>query len=81
MVFAGRAITLRCLGRRDLLRTKLFALCDRGIDLGDCLALQPTAVELDAVAPWLERQDAHPGWGAHVRATLEDLRRRLGDGV
>ena len=81
VVFEGRAITLRCLGRRDLLRSKLFALCDRGIDLGDCLALRPTAVELDAVAPWLERQDAHPDWAAHVRATFEELRRRLNDGV
>jgi hypothetical protein len=40
-VFAGTAIHLRCLGREDLLCAKLFALCDRGIDLGDCLALAP----------------------------------------
>ena len=30
VVYAGRAITLRCLGRLDLLRSKVFALCDRG---------------------------------------------------
>src|SRR5262245_26739796 len=44
-VFTGTAVQLRCLGRDDLLRSKLFALCDRGIDLGDCLALSPSADE------------------------------------
>jgi hypothetical protein len=79
--FSGVAIQLRCLGREDLLRSKLFALCDRGFDLGDCLALAPTAEELRAILPWLEQQDGHPGWPAHVRATLADLGRRLGHGV
>ena len=81
LVFAGPAVTLRTLGRLDLLRSKLFALCDRGTDLGDCLALRPTAAELDEIAPWLEQQDTHPDWPAHTRATLADLRRRLGHGV
>lgn len=78
VVFAGRAVTLRTLGRLDLLRSKLFALCDRGTDLGDCLALRPTSAELAELTPWLERQDAHPDWPAHTRVTLADLRRRLG---
>jgi hypothetical protein len=79
--FAGAAIQLRCLGRDDLLCSKLFALCDRGLDLGDCLALAPTADELRAILPWLEQQGGHPGWPAHVQTTLADLGRRLGDGV
>jgi hypothetical protein len=80
-VFAGTAIHLRCLGREDLLCAKLFALCDRGIDLGDCLALAPKINELENVLPWLERQDANPDWPDHVRATFADLRRRLGHGI
>jgi hypothetical protein len=80
-VFIGTAIHLRCLGRSDFLCSKLFALCDRGIDLGDCLALAPTAEEIGHVLPWLEKQDAHSGWPAHVRATLADIGRRLGHGV
>ncbi len=40
--FAGAALELRAPGRLDLLRTKLFALCDRGTDLQDCLALAPS---------------------------------------
>ncbi|HMG57353.1 MAG TPA: hypothetical protein VK601_27830, partial [Kofleriaceae bacterium] len=79
--FSGVAIELRCLGRMDLLRSKLFALCDRGFDLGDCLALTPAADELAAILPWLEQQDGNPDWPAHVRATLADLGTRLGHGV
>ena len=81
VVFTGEAITLSTLGRSDLLRTKLFALCDRGIDLGDCLALAPTEVELSDAESWVVVQDTNPMWPEHVRATLDDLRKRLGHGV
>jgi hypothetical protein len=77
-LYGGQALTLRTLGRRDLLCTKLFALCDRQMDLLDCLAMAPLAGELEAVLPWLVAQDAHPGWPDHVRATVADLGRRLG---
>ena len=80
-VFAGKALTLQSLGRSDLLMSKLFALCDRGIDLQDCIALDPTPEELDAILPWLTRQDLHPGWPEHARATLADLASRLGHAV
>src|SRR5689334_2548541 len=46
LVFSGKALILRCLGRTDFLMSKLFALCDRGIDIGDCVAMAPTAEEL-----------------------------------
>ncbi|MCP4674356.1 MAG: hypothetical protein GY854_02325 [Deltaproteobacteria bacterium] len=81
IAYKGKAITLHCLGREDLLRSKLFALCDRGIDLQDCLALFPTKAELDKIKPWLEAQDANPDWPAHARSTLDDLLKRLGHGV
>jgi hypothetical protein len=80
-VFAGRALVLSTLGRADLLKTKLFALCDRGTDLPDCVALAPTVAELDEAMPWLAEQDANPEWPAHVKATIDDLTRRLGHGV
>jgi len=80
-IYEGRVITLRCLGRVDLLRSKLFALCDRGTDLADCVALAPTLGELDAICPWLEEQDAHPDWPVHVRDILKDLKGRLHHGV
>jgi hypothetical protein len=75
------AIKLQTLDRLDLIRVKLWALCDRGIDIGDCIALAPTADELVAVLSWLEDQDANPDWPTHVRETLADLGRKLGHGV
>lgn len=81
IVFKGTALTFRTLGRSDLLRSKLFALCDRGLDLPDCLVLAPTAEELSDLLPWICQQDLNPDWPEHVRATLADLGRRLGHGV
>ncbi len=81
VVFAGTALTFRTLGRTDLLGSKLFALCDRGLDLQDCISLAPTREELEEILPWLARQDLHPGWPDHVRETVTDLGRRLGHGV
>lgn len=80
-IFEGRALVLSTLGRADLLKSKLFALCDRGTDLPDCVALAPTREELQVALPWLELQDGNVDWPAHVRATLDELSRRLGHGV
>ena len=81
LLYRGQAITLWTLGRPELLKSKLFALCDRGTDLSDCLALQPAAEELKVASPRLEIQDLHPEWPRHVQAILEDLDLRLGRGV
>lgn len=78
--FRGQVLILRSLHRSDLVKSKLFALCDRGLDLQDCLALAPTPAELAEATVWLDPQDLNPGWPAHVRATLADLARRLGHG-
>ncbi len=80
-IFQGKSIHLWCLGRPEFLLSKLFALCDRGMDLGDCLALAPSPEELTQAQPWLEAQDLNPEWPSHVRATLLDLARRLHHGL
>ncbi len=80
-VFAGKALILNSLGRSELLMSKLFALCDRGVDIQDCIALGPTPDELDRILPWLSEQDLNRDWPAHVRATMTDLARRLGHAV
>jgi Nucleotidyltransferase of unknown function (DUF6036) len=80
-VFNGSALHLRCLGRHDLLCAKLFALCDRGIDLGDCIALAPTSDELQSVLTWLQLQDANPDWPEHVRNTIADVAKRISHGI
>jgi hypothetical protein len=79
IAFSGKAMTLQCLGRLDLLRSKLFALCDRAIDLKDCVALAPTDEELEQILPWLTERDANPDWPQHVIDTIADLRQRSGD--
>jgi hypothetical protein len=79
--FRGKAIELHTLGRADLLKVKLFALLDRGLDLADCIALRPTAAELAEARPWLETQDLNPDWPEHVSRTLADLARRLGHAI
>jgi hypothetical protein len=81
LVHQGKAIRLWSLGRPELLLSKLFALCDRGLDLADCLALHPRAEELATAEAWIAAQDINPDWPAHVQATLQDLARRLGHGL
>lgn len=80
-LFEGQALVLDTLGRSDLLKSKLFALCDRGTDWPDCIALAPGRDELISAQPWLELQDGNVDWPSHVRETLTDLSRRLGHGV
>jgi len=79
--YVGQAITLQSLGRSDLLRSKLFALCDRGTDLQDCVALAPTPEELEELRSWLEDRDTNELWPEHVAEVLDDLQERLGHGV
>lgn len=79
--YTGEALTLHALGRSDFLKSKLFALCDRATDEKDCIALRPSAAEVDASVAWLTNQDANPEWPAHVVNTLAALKQRLGYGV
>ena len=80
-IFEGQVLVLSTLGRPDFLKSKPFALCDRGTDLPDVIALAPSAKELAECLPWLEVQDANELWPAHVRVAVADLARRLGHGV
>jgi hypothetical protein len=60
------------------LRSKLFALIDRNIDLPDCVALAPSRDELDALLPWLDEQDGNEQWPDYVRVMLGQLAQELG---
>lgn len=77
-LYQGKAVRLWTLASQDLLLTKVFALCDRGLDLGDCLAMRPKPEELAWAVAWVAAQDLNPDWPAHVHATLKDLGVRLG---
>jgi len=72
------SICIRTLGRFDLLKTKLFAYCDRQQDEQDCAALSPTATELHESLPWLVERDGNPLWPEHVRTSLQALGERIG---
>ncbi|OFZ26728.1 MAG: hypothetical protein A2381_17210 [Bdellovibrionales bacterium RIFOXYB1_FULL_37_110] len=74
----GKNITLQTLSRQDLLLSKLFAFCDRQIDLQDCVAMKPTLQELRECFPWVEKRDANPDWPNHVLKSFGYLSKELG---
>lgn len=78
LLFSGRALTLHVLGRADLLKSKLFAYCDRQQDFQDCLLLRPTRKELAEAIHWLKVQDQNSEWPAHVELSLRELAKELG---
>jgi len=77
-LFEGEAIKFTTLGRIDLLKTKLFAYCDRGDDLKDCIAMKPSAIELDQCIEWVKDRDMNPDWPRHVIARFDLLKKKLG---
>lgn len=77
-LYSGSALELLTLAREDLLRSKLFALVDRNIDLPDCVALAPTREELHALLPWLDEQDGNEEWPRYSRTVLGHLAQELG---
>ena len=79
-IYKGESITLWTLGRIDLLRTKLYAYCDRQQDLQDCILLAPTEEELKEITPWLVERDANPDWPDHVNNSLENLKEEIENG-
>ncbi len=77
LAYRGKALLLRSLSRGDLLKTKLFGYCDRGVDEDDCLALEATHAELDEALLWVQEQDANPAWPAHVQSMFETHKKKL----
>ncbi len=77
-IFQGKATHFQTLSRLDLLRTKLFAFCDRDQDLQDCLALRPTLNELSACLEWVTERDGNPDWPENVQKHFALLKKRLG---
>jgi hypothetical protein len=77
-LFNGQALKLQTLGRMDLLRSKTFAFCDRLLDFQDCLALKPTAKELQVIYPWLKERDGNELWPEHARKSLQAIAKDLG---
>jgi hypothetical protein len=76
-IFKGSAIVLYTLDRLDLLRSKLFSLCDRDADFEDCIALNPSEDEVSQIIDWIKSQDGNPMWPEHVESVLGKLMEKL----
>lgn len=76
--FKGTNLIINVLGRPDLLKTKLYAYCDRNNpDFEDLLLLKPTQEELlDSIA-WVKERDGNPGWPANVDINFKILKEAL----
>jgi hypothetical protein len=77
-LWSGDNLDLKTLSQSDLLLVKLYAYCDRQIDLADCIALSPKIKDLTAAYGWLTERDANPDWPKHVENSLKVLARKLG---
>ena len=77
-VFQGNALTLKALGRRDFIASKLFAYCDRDEqDLDDLIGLKATSDEVMDLKPWVLRRDASALWPARVEKCFLKLLRKI----
>ena len=76
-VFNGRVISLKSLGRLDLLMTKCWAYCDRERDFDDIIAMAPDQEEIVTIQAWLVPLDANPHWPTHVKNRMKFLLKSL----
>lgn len=77
-LYSGQNLKLSTLARIDLIRSKLWAMCDRLRDIEDLIAMAPTPEELVLAAEWVKPLDGNKDWPAHVDINIASLRRRLG---
>jgi hypothetical protein len=78
LIFEGSSLNISTLGRIDLLKTKLFAYCDRDIDYDDCVKLNPTIQELNECQKWVKDRDANDLWPSHVDNCFKLIAKGLG---
>ena len=81
VIFKGTNLTVRALGRKDLIATKLQGLCDRDeVDLNDLVMMKPIVQEIESLRPWLLQRDGNPLWSKRVESKLELLFKRINHG-
>ena len=81
VVFNGKHLTVRALGRRDFIATKLQGLCDRDeFDLEDIVALKPSREEIESLKSWLLLRDVSEFWPKRVETQLTKLFARISGG-
>ena len=78
ILYQRKALNFWTLDRTDLIRTKVWAMCDRMRDLGDLIDMAPSDSEISVAAEWVKQLDTNPNWPDHVETMVGVLRRRLG---
>ena len=79
LLYLGKAVYLEVLGRPDLLKSKLFAYCDRtSPDFEDLKSLKPSMQELADALDWVKARDTNSLWPSHVEKAFSVLRKALG---
>lgn len=77
-LFEGGNITIYSLGRRDLIFTKFWAMCDRQQDLVDLISLSPSLDEIKIAADATIKCDQNPYWEEWVMENMRKLAKELG---
>lgn len=78
LLYQGKYLTLKILGRTDLIFTKLLAELDRGEDLRDIVALKPTPEEASLAGSALLGLEDTAAWKAKVRKLVKTFGGTLG---
>lgn len=78
-IFQGRAVTLKCISRQDLINSKLHAAVDRKAkDYSDLIWLSPTAKEIELARQYAIRQGTTETYHFFVDAYVQELKVDLG---
>lgn len=77
IAYLGSHLTVHRIGRRDLLFSKIYAACDRSVDIPDIIAMKPTEAELLEAKAWVLKRDAYEKWPQIVEECLSEIRRGL----
>jgi hypothetical protein len=73
VVFSGRVLTVKVLGRLDLIFTKILAELDRGEDFEDLVSLGPTKAEIENLRRFLVDLEKGKPWKVKVGQLLKSL--------
>jgi len=75
-MYHGENLSVYSLGKMDLLKTKLWATCDRMEDIEDILFLSPTKEELLEAKQWVLQRDASDFWPEIIEEAMREIERR-----
>lgn len=75
IIFKGKLLTVKVLGRVDLIFTKFLAELDRGEDLEDLINLKPSHQELQSIERELKGLELEPTWSKKVDEIIKVLLR------